>query len=85
MIAIVKSLQGIKTQTMPAQYVPYAEAVGKAAKLYHSGELDKEDFRLAVSSLKQDTWECVAFCQMSDELRVRWIMERAKEGEGGKC
>jgi len=81
LIATVMSLQGI-TQTMPAQFVLYAEAVGKALRLYKSEDINKEDFLLVVSSLKQDVWGCVAFCEMSDELRIDWIMEKMKEVGG---
>ena len=82
-IATLKSLQGIKTETLQANYSLYAQAVDKAARLYHTGEIYKEDFRLVVSSLKQDAWDCMAFCAMSDELRIDWLMEREKEG--GRC
>ena len=82
-IATVKSLQGIKTETKPAEYLLYEEAIGRAVRLYHSGKLDKEDFRLAVSSLKEDAWGCASFCAMSDELCIDWIMEKAEEG--GRC
>jgi len=80
LITTIKS-QGMKEEQAPAQYFPYAEAVRKAVKLYHSGEISKTDFRLIVTSLKQDPLECVAFWQMSDELRIDWIIEKAKEGE----
>jgi len=67
---------------MPVEYSLFIKAVGKAARLYHTGEIYKEDFRLAVSSLKQDVEKCIAFCEMSDELRIDWLMEGEKEGGG---
>jgi len=80
LITTIKSLQGIKTVTMQAEHVLYGEAVYEAVRLYHQGDIDWEEFCLAASSLKEDTWDCVAFCQMSDELCIAWITERAKEG-----
>jgi len=82
LIATVKSLEGTKTETMQAELLWYEQAVGKAARLYQLGDIDKKKFRLAVRSLDKDTWACIAFCQMSDELRIHWITEKAKEGGG---
>jgi len=83
LIATIKSYHEMKAKQVPDQYLPFAEAVGKAVKLYQKGEISKTDFRLAISSLKHNPLECVAFWQMSDELRIDWIIERAKERE--KC
>ncbi|PUU77735.1 hypothetical protein B9Z19DRAFT_1061991 [Tuber borchii] len=83
LIATFKSYLEMKAKEVPAQYLPFAEAVGKAVKLYQKGDISKTDFRLAISSLKHNPLECVAFWKMSDELRIDWIIERAKEMERG--
>ena len=83
LIATIKSYHEMKAKQVPVQYLPFAEAVGKAVKLYQKGDISKTDFRLAISTLKHNPMECVAFWKMSDELRVDWIIERGKDGE--KC
>ena len=66
---------------MPVELLWYTKAIREAVRLHSHGDIDKKEFRF-VRSLMEDTWACVAFSQMSDELRMDWIAERAKEVGG---
>jgi len=81
LIATIKFHNKTKAKQVPAQYLSYAEAVGKAVKLYQKGEISKSDFCHASSSLRHKPLEWVALRKISDELRIDWIIERAKERE----
>jgi len=81
LIATIKFHDETKAKQVPAQYLSYVEAVGKAVKLYQKGEISKTDFCHASSSLRHKPLECVAFWKISDELHIDWIIERAKERE----
>ncbi|PUU81818.1 hypothetical protein B9Z19DRAFT_1121718 [Tuber borchii] len=58
LIATIKSHHEMKVKQVPTQFLPFAEAVGKAVKLYQKGEISKTDFTLAISSLKHNPPEC---------------------------
>jgi len=57
LIATIKFLHEMKAKQVPAQYLSYVEAVGKAVELYQKGDISKTDLRPAISFLEHNPLE----------------------------